>query len=251
MERLTPQAYVYLRRPMLSSGETMLYHTFQHLCFTGALRVHFAEVEVGTRQKRKLNRLFLTRGERPASSARSELFAWELISADRPSTLVNLQMAIDDEVDDHERFKYELLKPELVAAGLLRGRHMLTTEGRAALRRTRDLLYTVEQDIGRSLEGGWERSMKHVHELGGCITLLDEDTRDELKKRSSRPSDLVAVFSILNYLERFTAGGSDGGMFGGSGSGFGGGSGSGFVGGGGFGGFGGGSFGGGGAGGSW
>lgn len=251
MERLSPQAYVYLRRPMLSSGETMLYHTFQHLCFTGALRVHFAEVEVGVRQKRKLNRLFITRGERPAGSTRSELFAWELISADHPCTLVNLRTAINDEVDDHERFKYELLRPELVAAGLLSGRHALTSAGRAALRRTRDLLYTVEQDIGRSLEGGWERSLTHVQELGSCITLLDEETREQLKKRSPRPGDLVAVFSILNYLERFTTGGSDGGMFGGGGGGFGGGGAGSFGGAGGFGGFGGGSFGGGGAGGSW
>jgi len=243
---LTPQAYVYLRRPRLSSGETMLYHTIQHLCFTGSLRVHFAEVEVGVRQKRKLNRLFITRGQRPAETSLSELFAWEILTTDLPHSLVHLQTAIADKVSDYELFKYDLLRPELNAAGLLKGRHKLTTSGRDALRRTRDLLYTVEQDIGRSLQGGWERSIKHVHDLGSCITLLDDDTHEQLKKRSSRPSDLIAVFSILNYLERFTAGGNDGGMFGGSGGGFGGGGG--FSGGGGFGG---GSFGGGGAGGSW
>lgn len=113
----------------------------------------------------------------------------------------------------------------------------------------RDLLHTVEQDIGRSLPGGWERSLKHVQELGSCITLLDEDTRDQLKEHSPRPTDLVAVFSILNYLERTTLGpgGEGGNLFAGGygGGGFGAG------GGGGFGGFGGGSFGGGGAGGSW
>ena len=47
MVALTPQAYVYLRRPILSSDETMLYHTFQHLCFTDSLRVQFDTVEVG------------------------------------------------------------------------------------------------------------------------------------------------------------------------------------------------------------
>lgn len=243
MERLTPQAYVYLRRPMLSSGETMLYHTFQHLCFTGALRVHFAQVEVGGRRKRTMNRLFLTRGARPDAKDRSGTFAWELVPADQPCSLVNLRLVIEEKIKDHETFKYDLMKPDLKEAGLLRCQHIRTAEGRAACRRVRDMLYTIEQDIGRSLEGGWERSMRHVHELGSCITLLDEDTRDQLKRRSPRPADLVAVFSILNYLERTTLGpdGTGGNMFtggfGGTAGGFGGG-------GGGFGGFGSGGFGG-------
>ncbi len=250
MVKLTPQAYVYLRRPMLSSGETMLYHTLQHLCFTGALRVHFAEVEVGGRRKRTVNRLFLTRGAKPDATSRSGTFAWELVPDGRPFSLVDLRLVIEQEIEDHETFKYELMKPDLVDAGLLRWRHLCTADGRAAYRRVRDLLHTVEQDIGRSLRGGWERSLKHVQELGSCISLLDEDTRDLVKEGSSRPSDLTAVFSILNYLERTTAGpgGEGGNMFTGGG-GMGGGLGAG--GGGGFGGFGGGSFGGGGAGGSW
>lgn len=249
MVNLTPQAYVYLRRPRLSSGETMLYHTFQHLCFTGALRVHFAKVEVGGRRKRPMNRLFLTRGEKPDAKDRSDTFAWELVPADRPCSLVDLRLVIEEEIEDHETFKYELVKPDLVDAGLLRWQHTRTAQGRAAYRRVRDLLYTVEQDIGRSLHGGWDRSLRHVQELGSCITLLDEDTRDQLKKHSTRPTDLVAAFSILNYLERTTLGpGGEGtnmftGGFGGTGGGWGGG--------GGFGGFGGGGFGGGGAGGSW
>jgi hypothetical protein len=251
MVKLSPQAYVYLRHPILSSGETMLYHTLQHLCFTGALRVHFAEVEVGGRRKRRVNRLFLTRGEKPDARDRSSNFAWALVPAERPASLVDLRLTIQEEIEDHERFKYELMKPDLVDAGLLRWRHLCTPDGRAACRRVRDLLFTVEQDIGRSLHGGWERSLGHVQELGSCITLLDEDTRDRLRERSPRPTDLVAVFSILTYLERTTTGpGGEGGNlftggFGGSSGGFGGG------GGGGFGGFGGGSFGGGGAGGGW
>ena len=247
---LTPQAYVYLRHPMLSSGETMLYHTMQHLCFAGGLRVHFAEVEVGGRRKRAVNRLFLTRGERPEASDRSGTFAWELVPADKPCSLVDLRLAIEERIDDHEAFKYDLMQPDLKDAGLLRWQHTRTSKGRAACRRVRDLLHTVEQDIGRALPGGWERSFKHVQELGSCITLLDEDTRDRLKEHSPRPTDLVAVFSILNYLERTTLGpgGEGGNMFTGGygGGGFGAGGG-----GGGFGGFGGGSFGGGGAGGSW
>ncbi len=96
--------------------------------------------------------------------------------------------------------------------------------------------------------------MPHVLQLGSCITLLNEGTREQLRERSPRPSDLAAVHSLPNYLERATLGpgGEGGNMFmggfggvGGGGGGFGGG------GSGGFGGFGGGSFGGGGAGGSW
>lgn len=250
MERLTPQAYVYLHRPMLSSGETMLYHTIQHLCFTGALRVHFAEVEVGGRRARSVNRLFLTRGEQPDINSRSENFVWDLFPPDQPSSLVDLRLVIQDMIEDHERFKYDILKHDLVDAGLLHWRHLCTSAGRAAHKRTRDLLHTVEQDIGRGLKGGWERSLKHVQELGSCITLLDADTRDRLREASKRPTDLVAAFSILTYLERTTTGpgGEGGNMFtlGGGGGGFGAGSG-----GGDFGGFGGGDFGGGGAGGSW
>lgn len=250
MVALTPQAYVYLRRPILSSGETMLYHTFQHLCFTGSLRVQFDTVEVGGRRKRAVNRLFLSRGVEPDPADRSGTFAWNLVPADRPCSLVDLRKVIEKEIDDHEAFKHDLMRPDLKDAGLLRWQHTRTGDGRAACRRVRDLLYTVEQDIGRSLEGGWERSLTHVFALGSCITLLDEDTRDRLKERSPRPSDLVAVFSILHYLERTTLGpgGVGGNMFtsGHGGGGFGAGSG-----GAGFGGFGGGSFGGGGAGGSW
>ncbi|MCB9165776.1 MAG: hypothetical protein H6592_15300 [Flavobacteriales bacterium] len=250
MAQLSPQAYVYLRHPMLSSGETMLYHCLQHLCFTGSLLVDFKEVTVGGRRKRTLNRLFLTRGDKPEPNDRSGIFAWELVPADRPCSLVDLRLEIEDRIEDHEAFKYDLMFPDLKEAGLLSGRHTRTATGRAICARVRDLLFTVEQDIGRPLVGGWERSMKHVFELGSCITLLDEDTRDQLKERSPRPTDLIAVFSLLNYLERATLGpGGEGGnmftgAFGGTGGGFGGG-------GGGFGGFGGGSFGGGGAGGSW
>lgn len=252
MVRLSPQAYVYLRHPILSSGETMLYHTLQHLCFTGALEVQFKEVTVGGRRGRTLNRLFLSRGPRPDD--RSGAFAWELLPADAPCSLVDLRLAIEERIADHEAFKYELMWPDLTDAGLLRGHHTRTPQGRSAWRRVRNLLFTVERDIGRKLVGGWERSMPHVLELGSSIALLNEGTREQLRERSPRPSDLAAVHSLLNYLERATLGpgGEGGNMFmggfggvGGGGGGFGGG------GGGGFGGFGGGSFGGGGAGGSW
>lgn len=247
MHALTPQAYVYLRHPVLSSGETMLYHTVQHLCFTGALRVHFRDVYVGRDRHRPVTRLFMERGTTPEALPPSEACALELFPEEGAMTILELRRKIDKEVKDYERFKYEQMKRELQQAGLLFGRYWVTSAGRKALRRTRDLLYTVEQDIGRPLEGGWERSLKHVQELGSRIVLLDDDTRDALKEASPRKSDLVAVFSLLTYLERTSAASGGGigvsggaGMYGGGGGG-----------GGGFGGFGGGSFGGGGAGGSW
>ncbi|MBS1582303.1 MAG: hypothetical protein JST66_08910 [Bacteroidetes bacterium] len=245
---MTPQAYVYLRYPMLSSGETMLYHTIQHLCFTGALAVAFREVAIGGREGgRRIDRLFLSRNRHARDLSSSEAFAWGLLPDDRAITLGDLRRTLDQAIEDYERFKYEHMLPDLKALGLLSGRHQRTAAGRAACRRTRDLLFTVQQDIGRRLDGGWERSLGHVQELGSAIVLLNDDTRGRLKEASSRKADLVAVFSILTYLERSSAastrdghvvgfGGSDGGYSGG---------------GGGFGGFGGGSFGGGGAGGSW
>lgn len=245
MQRISPQAYVYLRNPILSSGETMLYHTFQHLCFSGALKVRFEDVLVGRSRPRRLARLFLSRGDAPRAEARAQSFAWGLVPAGRAISLVDLRRIIEDEVKDFERFKYEHLFEDLKAGGFLSGRHWRTDLGRTCSRRTRDLLYTVEKDIGGKLGGGWERSLPHLQELGSCIVLLDEDTREELKRYSPRRADLAAVFSILRYLE-LTLGGEESGSaftvgFGGAGGG----------GDGGFGGFGGGDFGGGGGGGSW
>lgn len=253
MQALSPQAYVYLRHPILSSGETMLYHTFQHLCFTGALKVHFEDVLVGRSRPRTLTRLFLSRGAAPPPEASAQTFAWSLVPAEGAITLVELRRIIEDGIEDFERFKYEHLFKDLKAGGFLSSRHWRTEQGRVSCRRIRDLLYTVEKDIGGRLVGGWERSLPHLQALGSCIVLLDEDTREELKEASPRKADLVAVFSILRYLE-LTLGGEEGGNafvggFGGTGGGGGGGWGG--AGGGGFGGFGGGSFGGGGAGGSW
>lgn len=246
MSSLTPQAYVYLRHPILSSGETMLYHTFQHLCFTGALKVHYEDVLVGRTRPRKVTRLFLSRGTAPSAEARAQTFAWKLVPPSHAVSLADLRRTIEDEIKDFERFKYEILFEDLKAGGFLSSQHWRTELGRTSCRRTRDLLYTVEKDIGGKLNGGWERSLPHVQELGSCIVLLDEDTQEELKLASQRRSDLIAVFSILRYLE-LTLGGEEGGStftvgFGGTGGG---------SGGGGFGGFGGGSFGGGGGGGSW
>lgn len=240
---LSPQAYVYLRHPILSSGETMLYHTFQHLCFTGALKLHYEEVHVGRSRPRRMTRLFLSRGTAPPTDARAQTFAWNLVPDGRAITLVDLRLAIEEEIEDHERFKYDYLFEDLKAAGFLRSAHFRTTKGREACRRTRDLLFTVEQDIGRRLSDGWDRSLKHVAELWSCMVLLNEDTQQQLKEHSPRRAELAGVFSILRYLELTLGGTEDGSAFVG---GFGGAGGS-----GGGGGFGGGSFGGGGAGGSW
>lgn len=250
MVPISPQAYVYLRHPILSSGETMLYHTVQHLCFTGALTVRHDMVRIGLNKDRAVMRLYMRRDKTVGAASPSEDFALDFFPGSKALTLGDLRKAFGREIKDYERFKYDLIRPELEGSGLLSGRHVRTTAGRAACRRTRDLLFTVQQDIGRKLNGGWERSLRHVQELGSRIVLLNDRTRDELKARSNRKNDLVAVFSILTYLETSSAAsGADGyvsGM-GGFGGGYTGGGGS----DGGFGGFGGGDFGGGGAGGDW
>lgn len=246
---LSPQAYVYLRYPMLSSGETMLYRTLQHLCFTGALKVRYDDVRIGIDRDRTVRRLYMQRDPAVSAACPSEEFALGFFPKDKNLTLGDVRRRFERDITDHERFKYDLLAPELRAAGLLHAKHWRTAEGRAALQRTRDLLFTVEQDIGRRLAGGWGRSLRHVQALGSSIVLLNEDTREELKLGSPRKKDLVAVFSILTYLETASAASGPDGFVRGM-SGFGGGM-VGGGGGGGFSGFGGGSFGGGGAGGSW
>ena len=181
MPTLSPQAYCYLRHPILSSGETMLYHTFQHLCFTGALKVHYEDVMVGRSRPRMMTRLFLSRGIAPAADASAQTFAWNLIPPDRAIMLVDLRRVIEEEIEDHERFKYEYLYKDLKAGGFLHTRHFRSKLGREACRRTRDLLFTVEKDIGGKLPGGWERSLQHVQDLWSCVVVLDDDTREELK----------------------------------------------------------------------
>jgi hypothetical protein len=162
MERITPQAYVYLRHPILSSGETMLYHTVQHLCFTGALKVRYDMVSVGPNKERKVMRLYMRRDRTVTTASSSEAFVLGFFPKEKALTLGDLRKGFEREIGDFEQFKYDLMWPELKQAGLLSGRHWRTAEGRAASRRTRDLLFTVQQDIGRSLAGGWERSLKHV-----------------------------------------------------------------------------------------
>lgn len=76
--------------------------------------------------------------------------------ADRAITLVELRRTIEDEIEDHERFTYERMWPDLQDAGLLRGRHRYSSAGTAGRRRTRDLLFTVQQDFGRPLGGRFD-----------------------------------------------------------------------------------------------
>ncbi len=228
----------------------MLYHTVQHLCFTGALRVHFEEVPLKGGRGRAVRRLFLARDTSVRPTSASEAFTLELFPTTGAISLGELRQWVDRKIKDHERYKYELVFTDLREAGLMASHHWRTAAGRKAFRHTRDTLFTVHQDIGRSLPGGWERSLKHVQELWSSIVLLNDRTRERLIEASSRRSDLIAAFSILAYLETTSAADARDGYISGMG-GFGGFVGGAAGGGGGFGGFGGGGFGGGGAGGSW
>ncbi|MBK7946750.1 MAG: hypothetical protein IPJ85_16240 [Flavobacteriales bacterium] len=88
---LTPQATCTCATRSSSSGETMLYHTLQHLGFTGSLKLHYEDVTVGRSRPRLMKRLFLSRGIEPAANRQAERFVWQLVPADRPVHLVELR----------------------------------------------------------------------------------------------------------------------------------------------------------------
>lgn len=248
MRPIGPQEYDYLSWPYLSSGADMLEYTLQHLCFTGALDLHYWKVAAHPKNPRPVVRLFLARGSADAPLSSAEAFALSLVPPDRPIHLGELRLRMKKEVTDEESFKYDQVRKDLKAAGLLRFTYWPSAEGRVARGRVSDRLSDFKRDLHELLSGPREKLDARLDEIGSQVVMLADVTRDQLKTVRGRTPDLSAVLSISTFLQ-------SGGVYMDptslTGISFGGGGGGGFSGGGGFGGFGGGSFGGGGAGGSW
>ena len=250
MRSIGPHEYDYLSYPYLSAGADMLEYALQYLCFSGALDLHYLKVAAHPKNPRPVVRLFLARGSTNTQLSQAEAFALSLVPPDRPIHLGELRLRMKEQVKDEESFKFDLVRTDLKAAGLLRFTYWPSAEGRAARGRASDLLSAFKRDLHGLLAGPRKTLDSRLDELGSLVVMLGDTTRDQLKTVRGRRPDLPAVLSISTYLQTdgvFSDPDEPGGLS--VGGGFSGGGSSG--GGGGFGGFGGGGFGGGGAGGSW
>lgn len=249
MRPIGPHEYDYLSYPYLSAGADMLEYALQHLCFTGALDLHYWKVAAHPKNPRPVVRLFLARGNASTPLSRAEAFALSLVPADRAIHLGELRIRMKELVKDEESFKFDLVRKDLKAAGLLRFTYWPSAEGREVRGHVSDLLTAFKRDLHELLAGPREALDLRLDELGSNVMMLGDAARDRLKEVDGRTPDLGAVISISTFLQTDGVHMDPGSLTGVS---FGGGGGGGFGGGGGgFGGFGGGSFGGGGAGGSW
>ncbi|MBK9515242.1 MAG: hypothetical protein IPO05_16830 [Flavobacteriales bacterium] len=87
MRSIGPHEYDYLSYPYLSAGADMLEYALQHLCFTGALDLHYWKVAAHPKNPRPVVRLFLARGKTGAPRSLAEAFALSLVPPDRPINL--------------------------------------------------------------------------------------------------------------------------------------------------------------------
>ena len=147
MHGIGPHEYDYLSWPYLSSGADMLEYTLQHLCFTGALDLHYWKVAAHPKNPRPVMRLFLARGRAVTSLSTAEAFALSLIPPDRPIHLGELRLRLKEQVKDEESFKFDLVRKDLKAAGLLRFTYWPSAEGRAARGRVSDRLSAFKRDL--------------------------------------------------------------------------------------------------------
>lgn len=247
MRPIGPHEYFYLRYVYLSDGENMLEYAIQHLCFTGVLNLHYWKVQAHRNDPHKVVRLYLSRTAKSTPVSAAEAFALDLFPEDKAIHLGELRHIMKEQVIDPKAFKFDQVRKDLMAAGLLRCTYWASTAGRIARRRVKQQLKAFEHDPESMFNSTRKELDERLDELGSNVVLFGNDIRDRLKQVTGRTPDLKAVFSIEKFMEIgsvFDDSNSVGGLsFGGGG--FGGGS------SGGFGGFGGGGFGGGGAGGSW
>lgn len=241
VERLTPQAYCYLRHPVLSSGEPMLQYTIQHLCFTGALRVEKKRMAAHPRDPRLVTRLLLTRMKDARPTTRAERYALDLFPAGKSISLGQLRARFKKEDTDFERFKWEQMLPDLLEARLLYSRVSRSPLGRSSMEAVRRTRKRVDKEIDKLLEMDKAQLASLLGELGSNIVLLKKETRDKLRglvkelpelaltlnlggtMDSALAFDFSAAFDTLSIGDSFdSAGGFDGfggGDFGGGGDG--------------------------------
>lgn len=229
----------------------MVEYAIQHLCFTGALQLHWYKVRAHPSNPHIVTRLFLERVAREPSTYQAEAFLLDLFPAGECISLGQLRMRLRDRLPDEERFKYEQVQHDLRADGLLALSFLPSAAGRTMRRAIRRLVQAFELRAEALVRGAPKDLNAALDAMGSLVVLVNDDVRTLLRREvQGRTPDLDAVFAIASFMETNGVYMSSGLTYGGTGSSGGFGSGGG-GGGGGFGGFGGGGFGGGGAGGSW
>lgn len=233
MDRLTPQAYCYLRHPILSSGETMLQYSIQHLCITGALRLERRRVQAHARDPRVVSRILISRTNRYPVATRAEAYVQELFPRGNELSIGQLRGKIKKELPDFEVFKYEQVLPDLVDAGMLRSRFVRTQQGFDAMQSVRRVRKFIERRIDGLLKNDRDTLITNLNALGSNVVLLDKDTRDKLRGMLKEFPDLTltmnvgsaldnsvtfdafTAFDTLAFGDSFEGGGADFGGFGG------------------------------------
>lgn len=233
MQTLSPQAYCYLRHPILSSGETMLQYTVQHLCSTKALGVDRRLVRAHPKDRAMSKRILLRRSLAYEASTRAEQFALDLFPLDRAITIGDLRAIVRHELPDLERFKYEHMYPDLMGTGLLNSKFVRTPTGKKAMQAVREVRKLVDRNIDDLLSVHRDALTTHLNALGSNVILLHKETRDKLRgfmkelpefalTTSVGPSfdaisdfDTIMVFESLSISDSFDSGGDLGGFGGG------------------------------------
>lgn len=201
MQTLSPQAYCYLRHPILSSGETMLQYTIQHLCITGAIRLERRRVQAHARDPRLVSRILLSRVNRFPVATRAEAYVQELFPRGKEVSIGQLRGKIKKELPDFEVFKYEQVLPDLVDAGMLRSRFVRTQQGFDAMRSVRNVRRFIERRIDKLLKNDRDTLLANLNALGSNVVLLDKDTRDKLRGMLKEFPDLTLTMNMGSSLE--------------------------------------------------
>lgn len=229
---LTPQAYVYLRHPMLSSGETMLQYTVQHLCMIGAIHIARRRVLAHPRDPRLVSRILLSRTTSQQLVLRAERYVQELFPLGKELSIGQLRGAIKKALPDLEVFKYEHVMPDLIDTGMLHSRFWRTDMGVDAMQHVRDVRRSIERNIDDHLKNDRDTLIANLNELGSNVVLLDQDTRNKLRGMLKEFPDLIltmnlgstlanpvtfdayTAFDTLSFGDSFSDGGGDFGGFG-------------------------------------
>ena len=201
MPTLSPQAYCYLRHPILSSGETMLQYTIQHLCITGGIRLERRRVPAHPLDPRLVSRILLSRVNRFPVTTRAETYVQELFPRGKEVSIGQLRGKIKQELPDFEVFKYEQVLPDLVDAGMLRSRFIRTQLGFDAMQSVRNVRKFIERRIDKLLKNDRDTLIANLNALGSNVVLLDKDTRDKLRSMLKEFPDLTLTMSIGSSLE--------------------------------------------------
>lgn len=201
MPTLSPQAYCYLRHPILSSGETMLQYTIQHLCITGGIRLERRRVQAHPRDPRMVSRILLSRVNRHTVATRAEGYVQELFPRGKELSIGQLRGKIKKELPDFEVFKYEQVLPDLVDAGMLRSRFVRTDQGMDAMQGVRRVRKLIERRIDGLLKNDRDTLIANLNALGSNVVLLNKDTRDKLRGMLKEFSDLTLTMNVGSTLE--------------------------------------------------